>query len=358
MAALIVLTAASSLGQSATPEPFTKQAMLRDIASKILAPGWQEVAGKCRELTNSIARLIEKPDARSLEEARRVWLQTSKAVSRLRSFQAGPITERDFVYTFYYWQTLPYRMQDVLNSPKPIDSAHLEELGAPTKGLFAVEYLLFEIAPDQTNAAANTALVLDGLAGPRAENYRACLSVLSGELANKATLLANDWNAPGATGASQKFASSGQDSVNLLVNQMAACIEDASERHLHFVLVLPNPISRQLYRIERSRSGSSLDGVLASLEGAEKLFSGNAGFGLKDAIKQINPALERRLAEQFTSAIAATRAISMPLEEAAVKDRAAIEAAYEKARALEITLKVDVVSALGVTLTFSSNDGD
>jgi len=48
----------------------------------------------------------------------------------------------------------------------------------------------------------------------------------------------------------------------------------------------------------------------------------------------------------------------MPLEEAAVKDRAAIEAAYEKARALEITLKVDVVSALGVTLTFSSNDGD
>jgi hypothetical protein len=35
-----------------------------------------------------------------------------------------------------------------------------------------------------------------------------------------------------------------------------------------------------------------------------------------------------------------------------------LQAAFEKAHALEILFKVDVASALGVTLTFTSGDGD
>src|SRR6185295_18525249 len=104
---------------------------------------------------------------------------------------------------------------------------------------------------------------------------------LGREVANQAAVIAHDWNSLDASGAQTKFVKGGQQSVNLVVNQLAACLEDVSENHLHFVLVLPNPISRQLYRVERSRSGTSLEGVLATLEGAEKLFSGNAGLGLK-----------------------------------------------------------------------------
>ena len=332
--------------------------MLRDIAGKVLVPEWSELAGKCRDLTNSIGRLVERPETGALEQTRKAWLEASLAASHLRCFQAGPIADRQMVSTFYYWQVLPYRMQAVLNSAEVIDQKHLEELGATVKGLFAVEYLLFANGDDQTNTVVKTALLLEGLSGPRADKHRGYLLALGQEVAGKATLLADDWEASGDSSASQKFAAGGQNSVNLLVNQMAASVEDAAERHLHFVLVLPAPISRQLYRVERSHSGSSLEGVLGCLEGTQKLFSGNGGLGLKDALKQINPALEKRLAEQFDSAIAATRAIGSPLEEAAVKNRAAIEAAYEKTRALEVLLKVDVVSALGVTLTFSSNDGD
>jgi predicted lipoprotein len=80
--------------------------------------------------------------------------------------------------------------------------------------------------------------------------------------------------------------------------------------------------------------------------------------GLRDAVKLVNPGLETRLAEHMQAAISATRAIGAPLEQAVVNNRPALENAYEKTRALEILLKVDVVSALGVTLTFGSNDGD
>jgi predicted lipoprotein len=360
--AAVLLSAAlpgkRGLAQPVSQPAFTREAMLREIARDVLVSEWQELAGKCRDLTNSIARLVEKPDPVLLEEARKGWLEASLAASRLRCFQAGPIVDRDFVSTFYYWQVLPYRMQEVLNSPRRVDQGFLEELGATVKGLFAVEYLLFEHAKAQTNGAGKAALILDGLAGPDAEKHRAYLIALGQELASKATLLGNDWTAPGGAGASQKLTAGGQESVNLLVNQLATGIEDTAERHLNFVLVLPNPISRQLYRVERSRSGSSLEGLLAGLEGAQKLFTGGGGLGLKDAVRQVNPALEKRVAEQFETAIAATRAIGAPLEEAVVKNRASIEVAYEKTRVLEVLVKVDVVSALGVTLTFSSNDGD
>ena len=358
MLLLAGLLTQDTVAQGIKPPEFTREAMLRGLAHNVLSPGWQAIASNCQELTNSIERLIAKPDPSALDATRKIWLDASLAASRLRCYQAGPVANRDFVSTFYYWQVLAYRMQDVLNSAKPVNQPYLEELGAVVKGLFAVEYLLFEPAKGKTNGTGITPLVLEGLLGADAEKSRAYLRALGQELAGKAALLSSDWQAPGGTGASQKFAAGGQESVNLLVNQLAACLEDSAERHLRFVLVLPNPISKQLYRVERSRSGSSLAGLLAVLEGAQKIFEGGGGPGLKDAVGRVNPELEKRLAAQFGAAIAATRAIGAPLEEAAVNNRAAIEAAYEKTRALEIMMKVDVVSALGVTLTFSSNDGD
>ena len=41
-----------------------------------------------------------------------------------------------------------------------------------------------------------------------------------------------------------------------------------------------------------------------------------------------------------------------------MKERAALQIAYDKARVLEILFKVDLASTLGVTITFGSNDGD
>jgi hypothetical protein len=332
--------------------------MLRAIATNVFATGWLELADRCRQLTNNLERLVKSPSRETLDQAQKSWLAMSETDARLRCYQAGPISDRDFVPAFYYWQVLPYRMQDLLKASRLVDQAYLEELGVTVRGLFALEYLLFEPAKTQTNGAGKTALVLEGLTGPDAEKYRAYLGALGQELASKATLLADDWNLAGTAGASQKFAAGGQQSVNLLVNQLAACVEDAAERHLRFVLVLPSPIAKQLYRVERSRSGSSLAGLVTALQGAREIFTGRGGLGLNDALAHVNPDLEKRLATQFDSTIATTRAIGVPLEDAVINNRAAVQAAYEQTRALELLLKVDVVSALGVTLTFSSNDGD
>lgn len=349
-----VLIEQSAFGQSISAT-FTRERMLENLGSNVLASGWGEISARCRELTNCLGQLVDAPNQLTLEKSRAAWLAAAQASARMRCFQSGPIAERDWTSTFNYWKVLPDRIQGVLHSSSnTVDQAFLDNLGCETKGLFAIECLLCQ----QASTNQNSPLILAALTGQNRERARSYLLALGRELASQATVIANDWNSIDASGAHTKFVRAGQQSVNLLVNQLAACLEDVSENHLHFVLVLPNPISRQLYRVERSRSGTSLEGVLATLEGAQRLFQGGGGLGLRDAVKQVNPELEKRIADQFDATISCIKALGAPLEQVVVKNRPALENAYEKARALEVPIKVDVVSALGVTLTFSSSDGD
>jgi predicted lipoprotein len=352
-----VLVEQSVLSQSVSAT-FTRERMLQDIGSNVLASGWGEINARCRELTNSLEKLVDAPNQQTLGTARAAWLAAAQASAGMRCFQSGPMAERDWTATFNYWKVLPDHIQGLLiSSSNTVDQASLDNLGCETKGLFAIECLLFQQDPHApTNQ--NSPLILAALAGQNRERARSYLLALGREVASQATVIANDWNSIDASGAHTKFVKGGQQRVNLLVNQLAGCLEDVSENHLHFVLVLPNPISRQLYRVERSRSGTSLEGVLATLEGAQRLFQGGGGLGLRDAVKQVNPGLEQRIADQFDATIGCVRALGAPLEQVVVKNRPALENAYEKARALEVLIKVDVVSALGVTLTFSSSDGD
>jgi uncharacterized protein len=353
-----LISVSSAFSQSASPASFSREAMLRDVASNAFVSGWQEISARCRELTNCLGQFVDDPNQAALDKARAAWLAAAQASAQMRCFQSGPIADREWTSTFNYWKVLPDRIQGVLfSSSNSVDQTFLDNLGCETKGLFAIEYLLFQQpAPASTNQ--NVPPILAELAGQNRERTRSYLLALGRELASQATCIADDWNTLDASGAQTKFVKGGQQSVNLVVNQLAACLEDVSENHLHFVLVLPNPISRQLYRVERSRSGTSLEGVIATLEGAQQLFRGGGGLGLRDAVKQVNPALAKRIADQFETTMSSVRALGAPLEQVVVNNRPALEKAYEKARTLEVLIKVDVVSALGVTLTFSSNDGD
>ena len=358
IAALILQAPGHSLSQTTSPELVGRPAVLRDIASQVLAPEWQDVATRCRELTNAVQQFVAVPGQSTLEDARHAWLAAAQSANRVRCFQSGPLTDRGCASTFYYWQVLPARIEGVLKSPRPIDQALVDELGATSKGLFAVEYLLFDDKGGNPGQPAKQPPALQLMIAPDSQRRRSFLLAVAVDLEVKARQVANDWSQHGDRGETAKFVSGGQESLNLLVNQLAASMEDVAEKRLHFVLLLRPPISEEFYRIERSRSGSSLEGVLASLDGIQKTFRGANSLGLDDALKRLNPPLVTRLHEQFERTIATARAIGAPLEQAVVDRRPALEKACEETRALEILLKVDVASALGVTLTFSSNDGD
>jgi predicted lipoprotein len=110
--------------------------------------------------------------------------------------------------------------------------------------------------------------------------------------------------------------------------------------------------------VEGALSGTSQQGLLALLQGAQAMFSGGEGIGLDDYLGRLKLQTARRVDAQFQKAIAAVRAIDGPLEQVAGRREEAITRAHDECRALEILIKVEVASALGVTLTFKSTDRD
>ena len=75
-------------------------------------------------------------------------------------------------------------------------------------------------------------------------------------------------------------------------------------------------------------------------------------------MKHLNAPLAERLKAGLETGIAALQTVGAPLEQAVQADRAPVQNAYEKTHALEVLCQADLASALGVTLTFNSGDGD
>ena len=333
----------------------TRETVLRDTVRKVIAPACQELLARSRDLTNALGGLSRSSSPDALTQARQTWTATMLAARAIQGYEAGPLTDRDAATAFSYSQILPGRIMGVLNSNRPLTATHIEELGSPAKGLFALEYLLFGPKALETGAAKATSLSAM-LASPQGPRLVAYLNVLAHDLAARATQVADDWSA--ADGAAKKFIAGGQESINTLVNQLAMHLEVAAENRLGFVLRLPEPITRQYQRVECSPSGTSQQSVRAQISGIQRIYHGGDGAGLDDLVNQLNPALARRIEAQFAATLLAIDALAAPLEDAVLKERAALQIAYDKARVLEILFKVDLASTLGVTITFGSNDGD
>jgi predicted lipoprotein len=328
--------------QSGPAQPATKEAALRTVLQQAIVPAYQDLAAKCHDLTEALASIDQASATGNLEPAQKAWVAALLAARRVQWFQSGPIADREYLSSFYYSKVLPQRMDAVLNSSRAIDESFVAEFGPNAKGLFALEYLLFQKDPKKAEPV------------PRRIQYAL---LLARDLEKKAGQVAQDWGAAGDQGTAAKFLAGGQQSLSLVVNHLAQSLEQTGER-INFVLVLPQPIARQLDRIEDSRSATTQQSVLALLQAASTVYHGTNGAGLEEYLRHLNASLAARLNAQFESALSGVQAIGGPLEQAAVDKRPLLQAAYEKTHALEILFKVDVASALGVTLTFSSNDGD
>jgi uncharacterized protein len=215
--------------------------------------------------------------------------------------------------------------------------------------LSALEVLLFDVRHD--DAARVTAF--KGLGGDRQRKY---LRALAQELQKKTSVVENAWKGP--RGYAATFASGGQKQLNLLVNDLLGAIEIGAQGRLRVVIEKRAEPQFVSDLVEGGPSGTSQEGMVALLTGAQAAFSGRDGAGLDDYLTQLKAPTARRVDMQFQKSIEAVRALGAPLEKAIDTRERAVRQAHEECRALEVLLKVEVASTLGVTLTFKSTDGD
>lgn len=356
---LMLIATATGLFTAHSAEPAAKDAMLHNMAQQVIIPAYQELAARSQTLCRTIDQLNQAPSPDSWTNTLQAWLATQVAAREIQWLQTGPMADREFLATFYYSKVMPNQIDAVLASTSAMDASDLDEISAAAKGLFALEYLLYgerSVATSKgTNAPGLDARSLFGTNAPRRGQF---LLALARDVQRKAAVVSADWTGTNRVDASTRFAAGGQETVNTLLNALARILEKISEEHLNLALQLPAPVMRQLDRIEGARSSTSIPQLTAMLRGAHNIYRGGVGTGLDDHLGSLNPALATRVEQQFEKSLAALQAIGLPLETALTEQKELVQRAYEAARDLEILFKVDVARAFGVTITFSSDDGD
>jgi predicted lipoprotein len=280
--------------------------VLAALGREVVLPSYRRLAASSAALAAAARELRAHPDQASLLAARHAWREALAALAFTGPLREGPAAEQRLHVRADYWPVRPAAI-DAL-AARPIDATTLREAGAAVKGLFAIEYLLFE-----SRAAV--------------EGRWRVLVLLADDVHQTAAAVdqsARREDLPAA------LAARGQEGVALLVNGLVETVETARAALVAPALDRPAPA---VVLLPGARGGAIRELALARLEGVAAHYR-----GLSALVAAVSPSIDRTVAR----ALAAARATVTP----------------ELCRALEIALKTELTGALGVTLTFPSFDGD
>lgn len=219
-------------------------------------------------------------------------------------------------------------------------------VGADERGLSAAEYIL-----------ANTETAISKLSNPRYCEY---LQAIIEVIASEAQLLRSNWTVSFRDGPPYReifidgsdIAGIGLDDFgpDAIVNNSLNLLSKINDMELRKAL------DGDLSALQESQFGMGADHILQHLAGVRAALIGRDG--TKGLSELLGGDITDRLAVRLDAADAAVAALDAPLRTSVRDNPAGVENAYEAIRAVRVTVATEVVSKLGVAISFSDTDGD
>lgn len=323
----------------------SRASVLRDLVQQVVLPDVQTIARQSHRLARDIDQLARAPDADKLEAARESLRHSMLAWQRAHAFRDGPMLETHALIRSTFWPIRRPAIAEAIRTSTRFDAARIEELGVDVKGVFALEHVLYE-GPAEGSS---------WLSMPEAPVALAFASALADDVSSHAerALQAHHRGA-----FAESFARAGQTSLNRLVNQMLASMETIAADRLGRALARHASHGVRLQDIQGGPSGVSTELSLAWLTAMQSLFLGRDDRGLTALAKLAAPDIEPGVRAAFARAVDKLARVPKRLEQAVTPDPSALEQAIRAIKELEVTTKVDLIAALGISLSFVSTDGD
>jgi len=293
----------------------TREGVMQELVVTEFQPGFRRTKTLAYEFRNDT---LACP---ALEAARKSWRNLREAWKTTEAYQFGPARDLRIASNVDFWPLRTWAVEAELAKTGPVDASVLP---SPAKGFSATEMLLFgerSAAPTERDCAYLKAVADDFVAQ------------------FEALVQAWDKNPPVMLDAA----------VNQLVS-LAYAIED---------MKLARPLGKrhgntpQPEAVESPLSHNSLADLAANLD------------GMRAVLKKLEPLVERTASGLTAKTLAvvdelaaALAAVKPNLAAAAIAQAPEAEAAFKASTKLTKILATEYVGALGVTPTFSDNDGD
>jgi predicted lipoprotein len=342
-----------------------QRAVIRDLANVVMYPWQGELAVQAQTVKTTIAAFCDAPTEANLNAAQTAWRATRVPLKHVEMLRFGPIEDLRIGSAIDFWPVRTESIEMALaNAPDPITVEYIASLGTSTKGMPALEYLMFD--PSGGNAA-----ILVSLGGADAVATRRCAyaRALGEAFANDTATLEAAWSPAGGkfvdqvanAGTGSTTFTSGQNAIARVVNLLNASLQVTNENKLGSPLGL-NTGSPDPLLVESRFSDHSIEDLLENLHGVEDVYFGRhgdkSGQGLTVLVSARSAAIDTAVKQALTEAQSKVSAIPPPLRVSVTADSASVTATHAAIRALRIRLSTDVASVLGVSILLNDSDGD
>ena len=351
--------------QAAQSEGFSRRAMLENLAYEVILPLHEAFFEQTETLRAAVYDFISAPMLETLDSLQDAWRAESLLWHRVRLFKVGRLT---FVYHSRIANNAPIAtaiIDDFINGKALIEPNAIGVYGSNVVGLRTIEYLIFD--PVGGNDA-----VLAKFADDPAAMYRAQYLLLTVEdLHTTVGELLHMWSPEGLNYAGQFVEdddpSSVQESISMLVNEMVASLEATVNMTIGWALGTQAGGEVQPQIVEARYSGYSIPQLISFFEMLRDTFKGQRpegdGLGFDDYLDFLGAeygdlSLSDAISAQIDVVLGALAAIDEPLETALLNQPERVQRVYDEGRRLVVLMKADMVSRLGITITFNDSDGD
>ena len=339
-----------------------RRTFLRDLSNAGAIPSYRVLASNAASLQIAIEDLVSAPGGERLAFAQSAWRATRRAWKETEAFRLGP-SESQRTSARIDWPTANTgQIDQEVAGGSALSSEYVDTLGAQKVGFQAMEYFLFD--PEGGDAGA-----VNRLLGNDNARRRAYLLALSVNIRERTEELRDAWEPTGGNFGAD-FVSSGiggttfgslKEAFDEVVNRVVFTAETVEEDRLGAPLGVDGGGPRPDL-VESPRSGDSLAGIAANIQGIADVYrgtyEGGQATGLGSQVAPLSAEVDAEFRALLDDALAAIAAVPEPLADAVVNHREEALAAYDAVQALRRALTVDVASVLGVKLTFGGNDGD
>jgi predicted lipoprotein len=334
--------------------------MLVNYADNYILPGYDVIVTSLTTLKSKVEAFTATPNTTTLSELRMQLHSSYERWQQVDMLEFGPAEN---VSLRMYMNTYPVTTSKV-EANITNGGYDLEQFGnKDAQGFPAVDYLVNAKSEDSTLEMFTT--------GSNAAQRKAYLAAITNKMLDKVKGVKQEWGTYRNT-----FVEATGTDVNSSLSKMVNAFVLYYERYLRSGKVgLPAGVMTGTAKPELVESYyapqmsahyavTALMAVTSFYEGRSFLMQTAGTSSMKDYLKTIGTKddngqlISDLITKELAEAEAKMKAMKAPLKTAVVSERATVLAAYDELQQVVPLLKVDMVSAFGISITYTDNDGD
>jgi predicted lipoprotein len=356
----------NSSGPNEDDKKFDRAVFLRETATNLIVPAYRDTRERIAALQSATERFAASPENQTLQEARQAWILAYTTWLRAAPFDFGPAespfgTLRENIAVF----PINPRLTEQFIAESRTD---LNNFNRDTRGLLGIEYLLFAANVQETIRLFT--------ADENAAKRRAYLAAIMNDVKKRVDATAEPWLRAGDASFVEEFARNNGTSVGTSTSMLFNEFVKSYEALKNFKIGVPfgfraGQTVAAPQNIEAPYSQMSLEFMRIHLQIIEDVWAGKTTTatggtldftGFEEYLASVQGGAELITATKNQLTQLKTALENVPttptLSELITQNHPSLRVLHDEAQKMTRFFKSDMSSLLGISITFSSGDGD